>query len=185
MRNITRLAALFLVSGCAVSSDSPRHVDAHVPEHSHPTPTVLHADEGEKLMMFGGRYVLLKATSDGAGAKELFMGSEALPPGSAIPVHSHDGYEEIIFIHEGNARLTLGDRTVDAEPGTTMFIPPGTWHGVEAHGNEQATMLFIFPEPEMAEFFRRVGFKEGEAPPELTAQDWAEIMEQHQMRARD
>lgn len=185
MRTGAMLAALLLSSGCAVFNGPHRHADADVAEHSHPTPTILQADEGEKLLMYGGRYVLLKATSDGVGAKELFMGSEALPPGSAIPVHSHDGYEEIIFIHEGNARLTLGDRTVEAEPGTTMFIPPGTWHGVEAHGDEQVTMLFIFPEPEIAEFFRRVGFKEGEAPPNLTAEDWAEIMEQHQMRARE
>lgn len=183
MRITALSGVVLLLAGCAAFDTSHRHSGSDI-EHR-PVPTILGADEGEKLLMYGGRYVLLKTTSDSVGSKELLMGSEALPPGSAIPVHSHDGYEEIIFIHEGNAQLTLGDKQVLAEPGTTMFVPPGTWHGVAAHGDEPATMLFIFPEPEIAEFFRKVGFKEGEAPPNLTAEDWAEIMEQHQMRARE
>lgn len=184
MRDPVLLAALLFISGYALAQDSQRQVDADLADDPAPMPIILNAEEGEKLLMSGGRYVLLKATSDGTGAKELMMGTEALPPGSAIPVHSHGGYEEIIFIHEGKVRLTLGDRVVDAEAGATMFVPPGTWHGVEAHNEDQATMLFIFPEPEMADFFRAVGYREGEAPPELTAEDWAEIMKQHQMRDR-
>lgn len=43
---------------------------------------------------------------------------------------------------------------------------------------------FIFPEPVMAEFFRSVGHREGETPPELTSEDWRRIMEKHQMRSR-
>lgn len=134
--------------------------------------------------MYEGRHVILKATAEDAGASELFMGTETLPSGTAIPVHSHDGYEEIIFLHAGNARLRLGDREVDAEPGTTMFIPAGTWHGVESTDSNETTMLFIFPEPEMGEFFRSVGHKEGEPPPDLGPDDWRRIMEKHQMRAR-
>lgn len=185
MKHFLTVMLVSCFSGCAAGGGTHHDEQSHAHEGHSPVPTIINADEGEKLMMLGGRYVLLKATAEGSGAKELFMGSEALPPGSAIPVHSHDGYEEIIFIHKGNAQLTLGEETVVAEPGTTMFIPPGTWHGVAAHGDEEATMLFIFPEPDIAEFFRRVGFKEGDPPPSLTAEDWAEIMQRHQMRARD
>jgi quercetin dioxygenase-like cupin family protein len=183
MRPTKLLVTALLLSGCA-ATQPPHHHEATELGHQ-PVPTILRADEGEKLLMYGGRYVLLKTTADGVGARDLFMGSEALPPGTAIPVHSHDGYEEIIFIHEGNARLTLGDEEVVVEPGTTMFVPPGTWHGVAAHGDEETTMLFIFPEPEIVEFFRSVGYEEGGEPPTLTAEDWAEIMEQHRMRARE
>lgn len=177
---VSRLLAgallLALAGGCA-----GKLATARVPAGK---PTILHAHEGEKLLMHGGRHVILKVTEDGHGARQLFMGTEALPSGSAIPVHSHEGYEEIIFIHEGDVTLTLGDEQVAAKPGTTMFIPPGTFHGVAAAGKDAATMLFIFPEPEIAEFFRSVGHKEGEPPPQLKAEDWMRIMEQHQMRSR-
>ncbi|MEJ8565988.1 cupin domain-containing protein [Elongatibacter sediminis] len=173
---------LLLASGSAASDATGAEGEPAPPD---PTPRVLHAEEGERLDMIDGRYVLLKATAENTGASELMMGTEALPPGTAIPVHSHEAYEEIIFIHEGDVRLTLGDEVVEAQPGTTMYVPPGTWHGVAAHGDEPATMLFIFPEPDIAEFFRRVGQKPGDPPPELTGEDWAEIMQRHQMRARD
>lgn len=183
MRHIPWLAAMLLLSGGAISQASPQS-DTATESEAQPVPTILRPDEGEKLLMEDGRYVLLKATSEGVGAKGLLMGSEVLPAGCAIPVHCHDGYEEIIFIHEGQVQVTLGDESVLVDPGTTVFVPPGTWHGVAAHGDEQATMLFIFPDPKLAAFFRRVGFREGEAPPALTAEDWVEILEQHQMRAR-
>lgn len=109
---------------------------------------------------------------------------EVLPGGTQIPVHSHDRYEEIIFIHDGVTSLTLGDDVVTAEPGTTMHVAPGVWHGVANNSDEDAKMLFIFPEPKIAAFFREVGYSEGEEPPVLSAEDWDRIMTQHGMRAR-
>lgn len=185
MRTVTSIVLALAVAGSASTAIAQDPAHDEPAERTEPTPTILHADEGEKLLMSGDRHVILKATAEGMGARELLLGSETLPPGSAIPVHSHDGYEEIIFIHEGTVRLTLGDRVAEAEPGTTMFVPPGTWHGVEAYGDAEATMVFIFPETDIAEFFRAVGYEEGDTPPELTPGDWARIMEQHQMRSRD
>ena len=179
-----RILSYLAASSVALSISGCANLSRSADSQQSPKPMILHANEGEKLLMDGGRYVILKATAEGAGSEKLFMGSEALPPGSYIPVHSHDGYEEIIFIHKGNVSLTLGDTTVEAGPGATMYVPAGTWHGVKAEGDDQATMLFIFPETDMAEFFRSVGHKEGEPPPQLGPDDWARIMEQHQMRAK-
>ncbi len=147
-------------------------------------PAIIAPGEGERVFYADGRYVNLKVTQEAMGSKELILGSEILPGGTSIPVHSHDNYEEIIFIHEGNASLTLGERTIPAVAGTTMYIPPGTWHGVANDSGEDLTMLFIFPEPKIAEFFREVGHYEGESPPELGPDDWRRILEQHGMRAR-
>lgn len=184
MRSVILAVALgFCQAVVSGNADSSGGADSEAEQGNEPQPRILGPDEGEKLLMYDGRYVILKATAEDAGASELFMGSETLPSGTAIPVHSHDGYEEIIFLHEGNARLTLGDREVDAVPGTTMFIPAGTWHGVESTDSNETIMLFIFPEPEMGEFFRSVGHKEGEPPPELSPEDWRRIMEKHQMRS--
>jgi uncharacterized RmlC-like cupin family protein len=147
-------------------------------------PAIIAPGEGERIYYPDGRHVNLIVTREDLGASQLILGSEDLPDGTAIPVHSHENYEEIIFIHKGNASLTLGDRVVTADAGTTMYIPPGTWHGVANASGADTTMMFIFPEPGVAEFFREVGHHEGGSPPELTPEDWGRIMEQHGMRAR-
>lgn len=153
-------------------------------DKSPPTAQILAPNEGEEIFYEDGRSVLLKASPKGNGSQNLLFGTETLPKGTLIPVHSHDDHEEIIFIHEGNAFLTLGDKRVEAEPGTTMYIPPGTWHGVESADPKQTTMLFIFPRTEIADFFREVGYKKGEKPPKLTGEDWQRILKKHKMRAR-
>lgn len=148
-------------------------------------PVIVKPAEGEKILYPDGRSVLLKATKETNGAGQIFVGTEDIPKGTAIPVHAHDGYEEVIFLHKGSALLTLGDQTVKAEPGTTMYIPPGTWHGVANTDQETTRMVFIFPEPDLADFFRSVGAKEGEAFPKLTGDDWQKIMKKHKMRAKN
>ena len=49
---------------------------------------MLAPDVGERLDFFDGRHALLKVTAEGHGAQQLLLGTEALPPGTAIPVHS-------------------------------------------------------------------------------------------------
>lgn len=146
-------------------------------------PIVLAATEGEVLLFPDGRSANLKVTGDTAGSERLMVGTESIPHGTAIPVHSHDAYEEVIFVHQGNPELTLGSRKVRAEPGTLMFIPPGTWHGVKNDGEPDSTIVFIFPEPAIADFFREVGTKPGRPHRKLTGEDWERIMNQHRMRA--
>lgn len=145
---------------------------------------VLHEHEGEVLKFPDGRTAILKVTGEIAGVDDLMVGTESLPAGTAIPVHSHDGYEEVIFIHAGHPRLTIGDREVDAKPGTLLVIPPGTWHGVKNSADSPTTILFVFPEPSFADFFREVGAPSGSPPSQLTPEDWARIMKTHRMRAK-
>lgn len=177
-------ALAFLWAACGDHPDPPITEAPATQEIPSSTATVLAPEEGERLQFFDGRHALLKVTRESNGAQQLLLGTEALPPGTAIPVHSHDGYEEVIFVHEGTPHLTLGDSKIKAEPGTVMYIPPGTWHGVEGGGSDSTTILFIFPETDIAEFFRAVGQGEGEEPPQLSGEDWARIMTKHQMRSR-
>lgn len=179
----------FLLLSCliiaCVEHQAPANPATPDPPHTHTgTPAIVAPSEGERLDFFDGRHALLKVTREGNGSNQLLLGTEALPPGTAIPVHSHDGYEEIIFVHEGSPHLILGDSTFQVAPGTAMFIPPGTWHGVEGSHSDSTTILFIFPEPDIADFFRTVGQGEGEDPPQLSPEDWKRIMEKHQMRSR-
>lgn len=175
-------SSLVAIFGCHSSAYDAN--DAVRPQPQPEIPAIIAPGEGERIYYPDGRYVNLMVTQEELGAKQLILGTENLPDGTSIPVHSHENYEEIIFIHEGNAFLTLGERVVSADAGTTMYVPPGTWHGVANASGEDTTMLFIFPEPGIAEFFREVGHHEGDSPPELGPEDWGRIMEQHGMRAR-
>lgn len=141
-------------------------------------PAIIPPEGGETLLFPDGRFARMKVDAVTTGAKSLLLGSEHIPAGRLIPVHRHDGYEEILFVHEGTATLRLGEERVVAEAGTTMFVPPGTWHGVANEHDDDVTVLFIFPTPEIGDFFRAVGHREGE-PPKQT--DWPALMKQHRM----
>lgn len=186
MRALLISALGLTVVGCASEPAPPGRAGEPAPEaRAGPSATaaVLGPEEGERLRFPDGRSALLKVTREGHGAERLLLGTESLPPGTAIPVHSHDGYEEALFVHEGRPRLTLGDSTVQAGPGTTVYVPPGTWHGVAGGASDSTTVLFVFPEPEIAGFFRAVGQADGEGAPRLSGEDWARILAQHRMRA--
>ncbi|WP_298017282.1 cupin domain-containing protein [uncultured Parasphingopyxis sp.] len=148
-------------------------------------PLILAPHDGEALLFPDGRSAILKVTTENSGATGLMVGTEHIPDGTGIPVHIHDGYEEVIFVHEGRPTLTLGSTQAEAEPGTLMVIPPGTRHGVSSDGESDSTILFIFPEPDIANFFREVGAQPGEPPPQLSPEDWQRILSQHQMRAAE
>lgn len=182
------LALTLAVSVAAFASEvgsdaSTESQSEQVPEAS-PGLEIIGLDEGEKLFFQDGRYALLKVTPEATGSQDLLLGSESLPAGTAIPVHSHDAYGEILLVHDGQADLTLGDRTERAAPGAVMYVPPGTWHGVANPEGGEATIFFVFPNPDMVDFFRSVGFSEGETPPRLTGEDWGKILQKHRMRSR-
>lgn len=180
-RAITTLIGLPFFFGTVSANDGPADTTDSASSASAKV-TIIGPEEGEKYSFRDGRHVLLKVSKE-AGANELFMGQETLPGNTAIPVHSHDGYEEIIFIHSGDAVVRLGEEEIPVEEGTTIFIPPGAWHAVGNHGDADTKMLFIFPETNMAEFFRALGKPKDGDHPELTSEQFQEIMKQHQMRS--
>ena len=112
--------------------------------------------------------MLLKVGPVNTGSKHLVLGSLGIPPGSGVPVHRRPRHEEVLFLHRGKVTLTLGSRQAPMAAGTTVYVPPGTWWGVENTGSEPATMLFIFGQPEVELCFRKVVMH-------LTPQDSARI----------
>lgn len=59
-------------------------------------------------------------------------------PGQELSEHSTP-MAATIHILEGNPTLTLGAETLEANPGTLVYMPPNLPHGVYAHG--QVVML--------------------------------------------
>lgn len=64
------------------------------------------------------------------------------PGGTHFP-HHHELAEQAYYIISGKARVRIGDKTFEPEPGTVFYIPPGTDHEVWNIGNEPLVNVLI------------------------------------------
>ena len=145
-------------------------------------PKVLARDEGEVLLDSKGRTTIVKV-SPRTGSRLLAMGTQDMPPGSGMRVHRHDRTEEILYISEGTGTVILGDERIPVEKDTTIWVPPGTWHGVENPDDHMHILWFVTP-PGLDDFFRGMFWHPGEDPRQLTTDEIAEIEELHDSKAR-
>jgi quercetin dioxygenase-like cupin family protein len=100
------------------------------------------------------RSVYLMIEPATAGAEHLAMGTEAVDPGSQIPVHVHPDAEEILFIYAGRGRARVGDQDVEVGPETAVFVPKGTPHGFVNTAAEHAHLTWTFSPPGEHQKFR-------------------------------
>jgi quercetin dioxygenase-like cupin family protein len=121
------------------------------------TGVILRPADGERVPPFrDGRTMLLKIGPSLTNSQELFIATEEMPPGTAIPLHRHERHEEALFLARGQVTVTLGARRVVAEAGTFVYIPPATWIGVENSGRDTASVVGIFAEGTVEPCFRRL-----------------------------
>lgn len=75
----------------------------------------------------GSARVLL---DEAAGLKEAAMTELLMSPGAAVAEHVHDRSAELLYVISGRASMTMGDKTYEIGPGTSIYIPAGTKHSV-------------------------------------------------------
>lgn len=132
-------------------------------------PYALGFGEGELLFDGQGRTTSITVSPD-RGSTDLAFWTTELPAGSDIIVHRHDRTEEILFIHQGSGILTVGDERIRVEAGTTIYVPRGTYHGMEPQ-EEDITIAFISTPPDLVNFFRALGWHEDETPKVLSLEE--------------
>jgi mannose-6-phosphate isomerase-like protein (cupin superfamily) len=86
-------------------------------------------------------------SKDVCGATDLLMGICVLDPGGVHLRHHHPRRSEFYYVLSGRAPVTVGDQTVDARPGTAIYIRAGTTHGFVNDGPEPFTILWAFNVP--------------------------------------
>ena len=106
-----------------------------------------------------------------------------------IPIHLHELEEEFLFVHSGRGVGTLGNDRVPVEAGTTIYIPPGTWHGLRKTGDDPVQVLWVVTpgagkETQLEKFFREIGARPGDQPRSLTAAQIGDVMKKHGMQAQ-
>ena len=119
---------------------------------------VLQKDEGEVLNDPRGRKMIIKVSPE-KGAAHLTMGTTEMPKGTGIFVHRHEHAEEILFVHRGNGFAVIDGDSVAISEGATLYIPPGTWHGVN-NPTDFMNILFIVTPQGQEKIFRALA-----APP--------------------
>jgi len=182
MRSINFYAAIctLLILGSVLV---PRSLQAQSPNA---TPLILEKDEGErrvwrpiegvdsKLSLF-----ILKVDSHNGGSSHLVFGTEDIPVGGRIDTHRHPGSDEILYLPNGLAKVTVGDKTGDVHGGATVFIPAGTWISAVNTGKEAIHAVFVFSAPGFEEFMRAESVREGEKVVPLTKAEDAAILAKH------
>ena len=178
--NVLRSACLTIVCASALVSSS-----VHA-QSTKATPLILEQNEGErrvwrpleglddKLALF-----ILKVDPRNGGSSHLVFGTEDMPEGGHIQTHRHPGSDEIIFLQNGQAKVTVGALTRQVHGGATVFIPADTWLSVANTGKETIHMVFLFAAPGFEEFMREESVREGEKATLLTKAEDAKILAKH------
>lgn len=129
---------------------------------------VLGPGEGRSFSVLGDHYTLKAVGRDTRGAWSLTeITAQSGAPGP--PPHIHDNEEEALYVLEGNLRVTIGERTMEAPTGTFALVPRGTVHTFANSGPRPARVLVVVSPAgfeqaflEMSEFMAR-----GDQPPDM------------------
>jgi quercetin dioxygenase-like cupin family protein len=151
------------------SADSSRPVER-------PTAYVLEIDEGDHRLLGPRRAPICLKVGPEIGSSRFAALTEHIRPGDGIPTHLHENEDELIFIHSGEARITLGEEVHMAHPGANVIIPQGVWHGLRnAHPENDLIMLAVFTPPGVDGYFRAFSTLPDEEWPGLSDRDQAEL----------
>ncbi len=104
---------------------------------------------GTTLNFLGNKLTYRLTDAPAGGLVEVEMGPEAV---FALP-HVHEREDEIVYVIEGTVQVSVGDETIEASDGESVFMPRGIPHAV-ASVTAARILLFLTPggmEPFFAE----------------------------------
>jgi len=103
--------------------------------------SVLLADDGSPLRVFGNQFLLKVSGNESHGALAFLTGSFA--PGTGAVPHLHRGHDEIFYVLDGRFMFDLGAETVEAESGALLFAPRGAPHGFVNVGDVPGRLIGV------------------------------------------
>jgi quercetin dioxygenase-like cupin family protein len=179
-----RFANLF-IGVCMIvfggAANLPLPSGAQSTKATEPTSLILAKNEGERreFRTRPGTFFTLKVDPKNGGSEHMIVIAEDMAPGDRIPTHRHPDADELIIIHTGTARVTLGDKVQEAHAGSIVFIPKGTWIGLENIGKGQLTSTGVLSAPGYEEYLRAISVPEGKPIVPLSKAELDEIRERH------
>jgi quercetin dioxygenase-like cupin family protein len=154
-----------------------------------PSLKLLAPGEGKTVMLFGVRFDYKVESADSGG--DLAVLEVQIPAGTLVKPHSHSLEDEFSLILAGTVGVRIGDRVLQAGPGSYLVKPRGTPHAMWNVGSEAAKVVEILSPGGLETYFEELGpilaHKDGAGPPEYYAlaerygitikDDWIEELE--------
>src|SRR5262249_50831620 len=101
----------------------------------------LRPDEGRAVWFLSNR-MTIKATAASTGGAFGLVES-VIAPGFSPPLHVHYREDESFWVLEGELTMRCGDRTLQAAPGSFVFLPRGGPHTFVVDSSTPARMLTL------------------------------------------
>jgi quercetin dioxygenase-like cupin family protein len=188
MRTAFTAVAIFALLG-GVARSAPPTTSNEPTSVSRVTPLILEENEGERRTWRPiegavgwnaqpGPFIF-KVDRHNGGSSQLVFLTEDIPVGGKIDRHRHPGADEIVFLHNGHARVSLGDKVREVHAGATIFMPANTWIEITNIGSEAIHGVFVFSAPGFDDFMRAESVPEGQKITPLSKGEDAQIMKQH------
>ena len=186
--HLTFILMATLTTACSRASRESNfaHLDSNIAAPA-PQALILREGEGERLLhrLPPGNLsnltapLIVKIDRRNGGAPEFVMLTEDIPPGQAIPLHSHPHSDEIIFIHAGIGLASLGGREATVTSGATIYMPRNTSVALRNTGTEPLKIAAFFSKPGYEEYLREITVPEGKVPTPLTVEELTAIRARH------
>lgn len=135
------------------------------------------ARRGGAAAAAGGGSICIKVDPS-RGSASMSLGTQHLPVGTGILVHRHLGSDEVLFVLDGVGCGILDDTRARLDKGSCMYIPRGSWHGIE-NPDSALSLLWVVAPPGLEGLMREVASPAGSPPRSLTLEHLNEIARRH------
>ena len=96
-------------------------------------------EEGKQLGILGDPFICKTVGADTDNSWAFFAAT--VLPGSVVPNHKHDGFDEAFYIIEGELEMSTNGEVMTATPGHFINVQRGTVHGYRNLTNAPVKIL--------------------------------------------
>ncbi len=122
-----------------------------------PLQHILRTGDGESLKLGAPMAGDVRITVDPQRAGSLFTSAcQTFSPGASWPSHRYLSFDRVLFVHRGQARVTVHGQSMTVVPGTTISVPRETWFALRNTGTGILEVAWTCAPAGIEVFFREL-----------------------------